>query len=164
MEDEACLDQIAGFLNEALEMVADVKVVVENTAGSGGSVGYRFEHLAYLIERIEVGERIGVCLDTCHLYAAGYDIARSGGLAAVFEDFDRIVGFPKLCGMHLNDSAGALGGRLDRHRSLGEGRLGLECFRLLVNDPRLEEIPLILETPVEAKWPAEIKMLYELIR
>jgi deoxyribonuclease-4 len=158
--DEACLSQIAGFLNKALSQVPDVIVVVENTCGAGGSVGHCFEHLAYLIERVNPKERVGVCLDTCHLFAAGYDLRSPKSYRDTMEEFDRMVGFEYLKGMHLNDSLGGMGSKLDRHRSLGEGQLTLEPFRLIMNDPRLEEIPLILETPHPERWVQEIEMLY----
>ncbi len=162
--DKACLRQIAAFLNRAVAQVPGVAVVVENTSGGGGSVGHRFEHLAYLIERIELTERVGVCLDTCHLFAAGYDIRNAVSYEKTLADFDRIVGFEYLKGMHLNDSMGELGGKRDRHRCLGEGKLTLEPFRLIMNDERLEEIPLILETPNPDRWAEEIEMLYGFIK
>jgi len=158
--DKACLRQIAAFLSQALERVPDVTVVVENTSGAGGSVGHSFEHLAYLIERVEPKERVGVCLDTCHLFAAGYDLRTSKSYGDTMADFDRIVGFDYLKGIHLNDSLGKLGGNRDRHRCLGEGKLTIEPFRLIMNDKRLEEIPLILETPDPGRWAEEIKLLY----
>lgn len=158
--DNACLRQIATFLNKALARVPEVVVVVENTSGAGGSVGHSFEHLAYLIERVEPKERVGVCLDTCHLFAAGYDIRTAESYDDTMADFDRIVGFEYLKGIHLNDSLGELGGKRDRHRCLGEGELTLEPFRLIMNDKRLEEIPLILETPDPERWAEEIKLLY----
>ena len=163
MSDVECLDQVAGFLNEALSKVPGVTAVVENTSGSGGNVGYRFEHLAFIVDKIEDKRRIGVCLDTCHLFAAGYDIRTPESYEKTFRDFEETVGFKYLKGIHLNDSKGALGSRTDRHDSLGCGELSLTPFRLVMEDPRMEDIPIILETPDQNKWKDEIRMLYEFL-
>jgi deoxyribonuclease-4 len=163
--EEHCLDVIAESMNLAIEATRDsaVKLVIENTAGQGTNLGYRFEHLAYLIKRIEDRSRVGVCLDTCHTFTAGYDLRTPEAYEATMAEFDRIVGTEYLCGMHINDSKPPLGSRVDRHQSLGKGELGWEAFRLIVNDPRTDDIPLILETIDEGLWPEEIRELYALI-
>lgn len=165
--DEAerrCLDRIAESMNRAVEATRDskVKLVIENTAGQGSNLGYRFEQLAYLIERVEAKERVGVCLDTCHTFTAGYDLRTPEAYEETMRAFEEIVGFDYLEGMHLNDSKPPLGSRVDRHHSLGKGELGWEPFRLIMNDPRMDDIPLILETIDEELWPEEIRALYAL--
>ncbi len=165
--DEAerrCLDRIAESMNRAVEATRDskVKLVIENTAGQGSNLGYRFEQLAYLIERVEAKERVGVCLDTCHTFTAGYDLRTPEAYEETMRAFEEIVGFDYLEGMHLNDSKPPLGSRIDRHHSLGKGELGWEPFRLIMNDPRMDDIPLILETIDEELWPEEIRGLYAL--
>ena len=127
--------------------------------GQGSNVGFAFEHLAYIIERVADKSRVGVCLDTCHAFAAGYDLSTAAGCDSVFGEFDRTVGFGYLRGMHLNDAMKPLGSRVDRHAPLGDGQLGLECFRYIAADIRFDDIPLILETPDESRWPEEIAML-----
>ncbi len=161
----ACLDVIAESMNLAIAATRDshVKLVIENTAGQGTNLGYRFDHLGYLIERIGDKSRVGVCLDTCHTFTAGYDLRTPEAYARTMGEFDRIVGFGYLSGMHLNDSKPPLGSRVDRHHSLGKGELGWEAFRLIMNDPRMDDIPLILETIDETLWPQEIEELYALI-
>ncbi len=160
-----CLDVIAESMNLAIAATPDskVKLVIENTAGQGTNLGYRFEHLAYLIERVEDKSRAGVCLDTCHTFTAGYDLRTAEAYEKTMDEFDKIVGFKYLCGMHINDSKPPLGSRVDRHHSLGKGELGWEAFRLIMNDPRMDDIPLILETIDETLWPQEIEDLYALI-
>jgi len=158
--EKECLDLISASINIALKATQNVTAVVENTAGMGGQVGSRFEQLAYIIGKVIDKNRIGVCLDTCHAFAAGYDFRSEKALQATLAEFEKIIGFQFLKGMHLNDSKGKLGSRLDRHASLGHGELGLEPFRLIMNDPRLEEMPLILETVDESLWPQEIELLY----
>jgi deoxyribonuclease-4 len=163
--EQACLDVIAESMNLAIEATpdSDVKLVIENTAGQGSNLGYRFEHLAYLIERVEAKERVGVCLDTCHTFTAGYDLRTSEAYEETMNLFDEIVGFEYLMGMHLNDSKPPLGSRVDRHHSLGMGEIGWEAFRLIMNDPRMDDIPLVLETIDESLWPEEIQALYALV-
>jgi deoxyribonuclease-4 len=163
--ERACLDVIAESMNRAIEATPDstVKLVIENTAGQGSNLGYRFEHLAYLIDRVEAKERVGVCLDTCHTFTAGYDLRTPEAYEATMKAFDEIVGFEYLSGMHLNDSKPPLGSRVDRHHSLGMGEIGWEAFRLIMNDPRTDDIPLVLETIDESLWPEEIRALYALI-
>ncbi len=163
ISEEESLDRIGEALNRALEATQGVTVVIENTAGQGSNLGYRLEQIAGLIQRVEDKSRVGVCLDTCHAFTSGYEIRTAEGYDHFFATFDRLVGFQYLRGMHLNDAKPDLGSRVDRHESLGKGRLGLELFRRIVNDARLEEIPLILETIDETLWPEEIRLLYGMV-
>ncbi len=163
MSEEECLKVIADSLNETIERTRDVILVIENTAGQGSNVGYRFEHIARLIELVEDKSRIGVCLDTCHLFAAGYDIRTERAYEKTMEEFDSVVGFEYLKGMHLNDAKSELGSRVDRHHSIGKGNIGIEAFRFIMNDPRLDNIPLVLETIDPSIWADEIKLLYSLV-
>jgi len=160
--EEECLGLIADSVNLALKATDRVTAVIENTAGQGTNLGSRFEHLRSIIDRIEDRSRIGVCLDTCHLFAAGYDLQTAEAAAKTFEDFDRTVGMQYLKGMHLNDALRPLGSRLDRHACIGKGMIGLEGFRYIMQSPLFEEIPLILETPDSEGWQEEIKLLYSL--
>ena len=153
------LDRIAESINMALERSSGVTAVLENTAGQGSNLGFSFEHLAYIIERVEDKSRVGVCLDTCHSFAAGYDLRTKEACDATFAEFDRIVGFKYLRGMHLNDAMRPLGSHIDRHSPLGDGEIGWECFRYILSDDRFNDIPLILETPDEARWAEEISKL-----
>jgi deoxyribonuclease IV len=162
--EEQCLRLIAESINMALNSTQYVTAVVENTAGQGTNVGYRFEQLASIIDMVEDKSRVGVCLDTCHLFASGYDLHSSAATEATFSEFDRIIGLHYLRGMHLNDALHPLGSRLDRHASIGKGSIGLEAFSCIMNHPACEEIPLILETPASEGWPEEIKLLYSLER
>ena len=164
MEPEACLDLIADSLNLVLDRSEGVKAVIENTAGQGSNLGYSFEQIARIIDRVEDKTRIGVCIDTCHAYTAGYDLASADGYEKVWADFDRVIGFDYLCGMHLNDTAKALGSRIDRHAPIGTANLGIEFWKRLMSDPRFDGIPLILETPDEVIWGEEISLLYSLDR
>ena len=156
---ERSLDLIAESINIALDKTRGVTAVIENTAGQGSNLGFAFEHLAYLIERVEDKSRVGVCIDTCHAFAAGYDLTSDEACERTFDEFDRTVGFRYLRGMHLNDSMKPLGSRVDRHRNLGDGFLGMTVFRFIARDKRFDDIPLILETPDESRWPAEIELL-----
>ena len=160
-----CLDVIAESMNKAIEATknSDVKLIIENTAGQGTNLGYAFEHLAYLIERIEDQSRVGVCLDTCHTFTAGYDLRTREAYDDTMDTFGRIVGFEYLMGMHINDSKPPLGSRVDRHASLGQGEIGWDAFRFIMNDSRMDDIPLILETIDESIWPDEIQALYSFI-
>lgn len=155
------LDRIAESINMALERSTGVTAVLENTAGQGSNLGFAFEHLAYIIERIDDKSRVGVCLDTCHSFAAGYDLRTKEACDKTFEEFDRVVGFGYLRGMHLNDAMRPLGSRIDRHSPLGDGEIGWECFKYIAADSRFDNIPLILETPDEARWAQEIERLKE---
>ena len=153
------LDRIAESINMALDRTSGVTAVIENTAGQGSNLGYAFWHLAYIIDRVEDKSRVGVCLDTCHSFAAGYDLSTEQGCDEVFAEFEREVGFKYLRGMHLNDAMKPLGSRVDRHSSMGEGHLGITPFRYIMRDARFDNIPLILETPDEERWPEEIALL-----
>ena len=160
ISEEASLDRVAASINIALEKTDSVTAVIENTAGQGSTLGYCFEHLAYIIDRIEDKSRIGVCLDTCHSFTAGYDLRTTEVCEETFQRFDQIVGFKYLSGMHLNDSKPDIGTRVDRHESLGKGKLGLEVFRYIMNDHRFDEIPMVLETIDASLWQEEIELLY----
>ena len=154
---EQCLDEIAANINLALSKTKGVTAVIENTAGQGSNVGNRFEELRYIIDRIDDKSRVGICIDTCHTYSAGYDIV--GDYDGVFNEFDRIVGFEYLKGIHLNDTKKPLGSRVDRHESLGLGLLGMDFFKRFMKDPRFDNMPIVLETPDESRWAEEIALL-----
>ena len=156
---ERSLDLVAESINLALDRTRGVTAVIENTAGQGSNLGSSFEQLAYLIERVEDRSRVGVCIDTCHAFASGYDLRTAEACDRTFAEFDRIVGFRYLRGMHLNDAMKPLGSRVDRHAPLGEGQIGTECFRYIARDARFDDMPLILETPDEERWPEEIALL-----
>ena len=157
--EEESLDRIAESINIALDKTRGVTAVIENTAGQGSNLGFRFEHLRYLIDRVEDKSRVGVCIDTCHAFAAGYDLRTAEACDATFAELERVVGFGYLKGMHLNDAMKILGSRVDRHMPLGEGMIGMECFRYIARDKRFDGIPLILETPDETRWGEEIARL-----
>ncbi len=159
VSEEESLKTVAESINIALDKTKGVTAVIENTAGQGTNLGYSFEHLAYIIEHVEDKERVGVCIDTCHAYSAGYDIKTEEGFATAFADFERVVGFSYLKGMHLNDSKKELGSRVDRHDSLGTGTLGLAPFKRIMSDARFDNIPLIIETPDSLKWNEEVELL-----
>lgn len=163
MDPDACLLRIAESINLALEQTSDVTAVIENTAGQGTNMGHRFEHLARIIENVHDKQRVGVCLDTCHTYSAGYDIKTAQGVEETLEEFETLVGRGYLKAMHLNDSKKAFGSRVDRHESLGKGSLGLAVFKFIMNDPRFDDIPLVLETPDPSVWEEEIQLLYSLV-
>ncbi len=163
VSEEECLDTIAESINIALDKTKGVTAVIENTAGQGTNLGYRFEHLKYIIDRIEDKSRVGVCIDTCHTYTSGYDIKTEEGYRQTFEEFENVVGFRYLRGMHLNDSKKELATRVDRHDNIGKGFIGEGLFKRLMNDPRFDDIPLILETPDDSLWAEEIKMLYGMV-
>lgn len=163
IDEETCLDRIADSINMALERSEGVTAVIENTAGQGTNLGHRFEHLAHIIDKVEDKKRVGVCLDTCHSFTAGYDLRTEEACEETFKEFGKIVGFKYLKGMHLNDSKPDLGSRVDRHESLGKGKLGLTVFRYIMNDKRFDDIPLILETIDSDLWEQEIKMLYDMV-
>lgn len=160
-----CLDVIAESLNRAIEATSDsnVKLVIENTAGQGSNLGYKFEHLAHIIDKVEDKNRVGVCIDTCHMFTAGYDIRTRETYDATWNSFDTIVGSKYLMGMHINDSKPPLGSRVDRHHSLGQGEIGWDAFRFIMNDSRMDDIPLVLETIDESIWSEEIRALYALV-
>ncbi len=162
--EEDCLKTIAESINLALDQTSGVTAVIENTAGQGSNMGHRFEHLARIIEQVEDKSRIGVCLDTCHTFVAGYDLRTAEDCEKTFTEFDSTVGFNYLRGMHLNGSKTECGSRVDRHHSLTKGNLGLDLFRYIMNDNRFDDIPMVLETIDETIWPEEIKMLYGFVR
>ncbi|MCF6346432.1 MAG: deoxyribonuclease IV [Thiomicrorhabdus sp.] len=161
ISEAQCLQFIAESINTALDQTQSVTAVIENTAGQGSNLGYQHEQLAYLIDKVEDKTRIGVCIDTCHAYAAGYDLKND--YQGVFKNFSDVVGFQYLKGMHLNDSKAVLGQKLDRHHSLGEGEIGWTCFKQLMADPRIDNIPMTLETIDMSIWPEEIQQLKNFI-
>lgn len=158
ISEEQCMDLIADGVRQAMAQTAEVVFVLETTAGQGSNIGYTFEQLAAMIERIGVRERVGVCLDTCHVYAAGYDIKER--YEEVMAHFAHTVGLDLLKGVHVNDCKSTLGQKLDRHHSLGDGQLGWPVFRAIMQDPRFDNIPLILETIDSDRWSEEISALY----
>jgi len=159
LSESECISRIADSINWALAQTQGVTAVIENTAGQGSNLGYSFEQLAEIIAQVEDKSRVGVCIDTCHMFAAGYDILTLESCAEVFDQFAKVVGFEYLKGMHLNDSKGGLNSHLDRHHSLGQGEIGLEVFKFIMSDDRFRGIPLVLETIDETIWEAEIQML-----
>jgi len=159
ISEDDCLQKVAESINITLGKTKGVTAVIENTAGQGSNVGYRFEHLARMIELVDDKSRVGVCIDTCHSWAAGYDFGSEEGYEAVWKEFDTIVGFQYLRGIHLNDAKKDMGSRVDRHSSIGDGFLGFPAFSRIMKDPRLNGIPIILETPDESKWAEEIAWL-----
>lgn len=161
---DSCLDKIAESINIALDKTTGVKAVIENTAGQGTNLGYSFYHLAHIIDKVEDKSRVGVCIDTCHAFAAGYDLASEEGFKSVWEEFSQVVGFQYLSAMHLNDAKKGLGSRVDRHELLGKGMIGEGFFTRMMNDTRFDNIPLVLETPDESVWADEIKWLYSLVK
>ncbi len=156
---DECLDRVAESINIALDKTLGVTAVIENTAGQGSNVGFEFEQIARIIDRVEDKSRVGYCIDTCHAFAAGYDLRDAEACRSTFDSIDRTVSLSYLRGMHLNDAMRPLGSRIDRHAPLGEGTIGLEAFRFIASDARFDGIPLILETPVPERWPEEIAML-----
>lgn len=160
ISDEACLDRIADSINLALEKTQGVTAVIENTAGQGSNMGYSFYHLAHIISRVSDKTRVGICIDTCHTFTAGYDL--KDDYEGVWHEFEDVVGLAYLRGIHLNDSMKPLGSRVDRHHSIGQGFLGLDFFRRMMQDPRFDTVPLILETPDESLWADEITLLHSM--
>ena len=163
ISESDCLDRIAESINLALEQTTGVTAVIENTAGQGTNMGYRFEHLAAIINAVDDKQRVGVCLDTCHTVSAGYDLLTPEGYEKTLLEFDAVVGFSYLKGVHLNDGKKALGSRVDRHECLGRGKLGLAPFRMIMKDSRFDGIPMILETPDDDRWASEIRILKEMM-
>jgi len=164
VSEDVCLKTIAESINIALDKTQGVTAVIENTAGQGSNLGYRFEQIRAIIDHVEDKSRVGVCLDTCHTFTAGYDLRSPEGYSETFLSFDEIVGFKYLKGMHLNDSKKELASQVDRHDSIGKGFLGKEVFSRIMNDNRFDDIPLILETPDETLWKEEITMLYSFVK
>jgi len=156
---DVCLQRISESVNIALNKTKGVTAVIENTSGMGSMVGYKFEHLAQIIHYVEDKSRIGVCIDTCHAFTAGYNLPDNDGYKQTWEDFDKIIGAKYLKAIHLNDSKKPLGSRVDRHENLGLGFLGLDFFSKFIKDQRFDNMPIILETPDESKWAEEIALL-----
>lgn len=160
--EEECIALNSKAMNTTLRNTGFVRLVVETTAGQGSNIGYSFEHLAALIDQSENPDRVGVCIDTCHIFAAGYDLRTEEAYQQTMEAFDRIVGFDKLMGIHINDAKSEFGSKVDRHNSLGDGNIGPDAFKFLMQDPRLDDIPIVLETIDPEKWAEEIKWLKSL--
>lgn len=156
---EECLTYIAEGINLALDETTNVCAVLENTAGQGTNLGYRFEQLAEIIAQVKDKSRIGVCIDTCHAHVAGYDLSTIAGYEAMMAEFEGVIGLQYLRGMHLNDAMHGVSSKKDRHAPLGKGTIGLDTFRAIAQDPRTENLPLILETPEPERWAEEIAML-----
>ena len=163
ISEDNCLELISESMNEALRQTDGVKLVVENTAGQGSNMGYKMEHLGFLMDNSIDKARVGVCIDTCHLFVSGYDFRSVKTYNETMDKFASIVGFEHLMGMHLNDSKPDLGSKVDRHHSIGEGKLGLEPFRFIMNDDRIDDIPMVLETIDDTIWAQEIELLYSLV-
>lgn len=163
IEIDACLDRIAESINIALDQTEGVTAVIENTAGQGTNLGHTFEQLAHIIDKVEDKSRVGVCIDTAHTLAAGYEIRTEESYKETFQLFDDIVGFEYLKGIHLNDSKKEVGTKVDRHDSIGKGVMGMTLFELMMKDSRFDKMPIILETPDPEIWAEEIKMLYKLV-
>lgn len=164
ISEEESLDRVANCINKIYEDIPEVMVVIENTAGQGNYIGHTFEHLSRIISGVEKKDNIGVCLDTCHMFASGYDIRDQDSCKRVFNEFGEKVGFEYLVGMHLNDSKTELGSKKDRHHSLGHGLIGLEPFKYIMNQDYFDDMPLILETVDSDIWEDEIEMLYSFIK
>lgn len=163
IEIDACLDRIAESINIALDKTKGVTAVIENTAGQGTNLGHTFEQLAHIIDKVEDKSRVGVCIDTAHTLAAGYEIRTEESYKETFQSFDDIVGFKYIKGIHLNDSKKEVGTKVDRHDSIGEGVMGMTLFELMMKDSRFDKMPIILETPNPDLWAKEIEMLYKLV-
>jgi len=159
---EECLRRIAESINLALDQTHGVTAVIENTAGQGSNVGFSFQHIAYIIDKVEDKSRVGVCIDTCHTYSAGYDLKTEEGYNNTFREFDETVGAHYLRAIHLNDTKKPFASRVDRHDSIGKGLLGMAFFERFMRDKRFENMPIILETPDETLWAEEIKLLHSL--
>lgn len=162
ISEEECLDLICESLNFAIKESESCIFVLETTAGQGSNLGYKFEHLAYIIDNIKDKERIGVCIDTAHIFAAGYDIRTKEAYENTMKKFDKTIGFKYLKGMHINDSKAKFSSRVDRHHSLGKGEIGIDAFKFIMQDKRIDNIPLILETINPEIWPQEIKLLKQM--
>jgi deoxyribonuclease IV len=163
-DEETCLKTIAESVNITLGKTRGVTAVIENTAGQGSNMGHTFEQIRFIIDHIEDKERAGVCLDTAHLFSAGYDLRSAEEYEKTFAQFKEIIGFRYLRGLHLNDSKKGFASRVDRHEQIGQGSLGNEVFIRIVNDPGFDMIPLILETPDKELWKEEIAFLYSSLK
>lgn len=161
ISDEECISNVAASLNTAISNSKTCIMVIETTAGQGSNLGWQFEQIAGIISQVENKERIAVCVDTCHIFAAGYDIRTAEGYNKVMDDFDRIIGLQYLKAFHLNDAKSEFDSHVDRHHSLGEGNIGWDTFRFIMNDSRLEGIPMVLETVDSDIWDQEIDKLKE---
>lgn len=161
---DQCLALIAESINIALDKTKGVTAVIENTAGQGSNVGFSFMHLAQIIDKVEDKSRVGVCIDTCHTYSAGYDLKTEAGYQATFKEFDDVIGLTFLKAVHLNDTKKEFASRVDRHETLGNGFLGMEFFERIMKDERFDNIPFILETPDESRWAEEIEILRNFMR
>ena len=159
-----CLDRIAESINITLDITSGVKAVIENTAGQGSNLGFTFEQIRRIIDGVHDKSRVGVCIDTCHALAAGYDLTNPDGYDETWRQFGEIIGWEYFSAMHINDTKKGLGSKVDRHESLGKGMIGSELFQLIMNDPRMDSIPLILETPNVDIWPDEIRQMYSYIK
>lgn len=159
ISETECLDRIAESINIAISKTDNVVAVIENTAGQGTNLGFSFAHLRHIIDRVDNKDRVGVCIDTCHAFAAGYNLADKYEFERIWDEFDQTVGFKYLRGMHLNDAMKPVGSRVDRHASIGSGCIGRKTFQWIMEDARFNRIPLILETPDELLWAEEISML-----
>src|SRR5450759_27540 len=164
ISEEECMNRIAESINIVLDKTKGVTAVIENTAGQGTNMGYKFEQLRYMIDKVDDKSRVGICIDTCHAFTSGYNIKSPEGYAETFSLYEKIVGFNYLKGIHINDSKKELATRVDRHDNIGKGFLGEDVFRMIMNDGRFDNMPLILETPEESLWEEEIKNLYSLIK
>jgi deoxyribonuclease IV len=150
-DEKACIEQISSNLNKVLKKNPDISILLETMAGQGTNVGYTFEHLAEIIKQSDFKRQLGVCFDTCHAFAAGYDFRTEKTYKDMWEQFDKVIGLDKLKALHINDSKAAIGSRVDRHTDIGKGKIGLKAFELLLNDPQFFDIPKILETPKDGK-------------
>ncbi len=164
IDEETCLNTISESINIALSKTKGVTAVIENTAGQGSNLGFTFEQIQKIIQKVDDKSRVGVCIDTCHAYSAGYDLKTEAGFIQTWEKFHQLIGFNYLKGMHLNDTKKEFGSRVDRHELLGKGFLGFEVFERIMADSRFDGIPLILETPDEDAWAGEIVLLKSFIK
>lgn len=160
ISESECIKLISESINIALGETEGVTAVIENTAGQGSNIGYRFEHLRDIIDGVNDKSRVGICVDTCHAYSAGYDLSTISACDTTFGELDKVVGLGVLRGMHLNDDLKAMGSRVDRHAPIGDGTLGVTVFEYIARDDRFDDIPLILETPEDGRWSEEIALLY----
>ncbi len=159
ISEEQCIINIGDSLNKAIKVSESAILVIETTAGQGSNIGWQFDEIASIIDKVENKQRIAVCIDTCHIFAAGYDIRTEEGFKRVISEFDRIIGLKYLKAFHLNDAKSDFCSRVDRHNSLGEGNIGIDAFKYIMKDPRFNNIPLILETPNPEIWEQEIEKL-----
>ncbi len=160
ISENECINLISKGVNTALNKTKNIKLLIETTAGQGSGIGYTFEHLAQIIEKVSDKSRIGVCIDTCHIFAAGYDLRTKTAYDKTMFEFDSVIGLEYLGGMHLNDAKSEFGSRVDRHHSIGQGNIGIDAFRFIMEDDRTDHIPLILETINPEIWADEINLLY----